>query len=479
MTPISGGDLVWLAAALAGLLWTVGVATERSLPVLLPLVGVAVSASAFYLVLSRTSGSATPCLEIGGVYVAVVSLYGLYPLAGFIANGLTYTPFSDNRLYSAHPTPAEIGGLGWYYVAHLAAFAAAYLLARGRAPALEPRWRRPGLATVLAAVILYAAISAYLFFLHWALDLSASTYAGTYAVWRQVPLELAQLANHLGGIRLPLEFVLLAVLFARYERWRWLIAAWLAVGGAAAFVRLGSRTEFVWLIGAVALMYHYLVRPLRLRHALAGGAVTLVAFDILGMLRAGLDPLALTAVNPLFGHNTEFEVVFANAYHLGRQLAAGAVPDIPSALRLADLLALVPQQLIPVEKVNPADWYVWTFFPVYAARGGGFVFGTIAEAVLGAGWVEAAGRGAALGVALAWLHRAVVRRPSSFWAFILYVWVSVQIYHSVRATTFMLLGYFVYRFVPAAVAVAVLAAVLREATRRPRLPRPGRAEVVA
>ena len=52
---------------------------------------------------------------------------------------------------------------------------------------------------------------------------------------------------------------------------------------------------------------------------------------------------------------------------------------------------------------------------------------------------------------------------------LLYVWVTVSVYQSFRATTFVLLGLLFYRFLPVALAVGLLSHVLREiATRAPR-----------
>jgi hypothetical protein len=50
---------------------------------------------------------------------------------------------------------------------------------------------------------------------------------------------------------------------------------------------------------------------------------------------------------------------------------------------------------------------------------------------------------------------------------VLYVWVTTQVYQSVRGTTFYLLAPFVYRFVPAVVLVSLLAKGLRWTTHRP------------
>jgi hypothetical protein len=456
----------WLGATFAGLILTVAVGTEERMPIVLPILAVTGSAAAFCWWLWRQSRDGFPYFEIGVVYVAVVWLYTVFPLVGFLVNGLRQTPANDMRLYLFRPSAGEVGSIGWYQAAHLAAFVATYLLWRGRVRPRETGFPVPDRATVVAALFAYLVIGAYLLFLDWRFDLSAKTYLESYLVTRRLPLEFAQLANHLGAARFVLELLILAALFGGYPRWRSVILGWMAVVAGLAFIRRGSRTDVVMLMAAVAVMYDQAVRRLRLWHVAVCGVIGLSFFLVLGVLRYGTTPASQTAnINPIFGYASEFENNLANAYDLSRLRAKGLIGDLPVAFYLADLLALVPQQLLPVEKISPAVWYVNTFYPIYAATGGGLAFGSIAESVLGGGWVDAAGRGAALGLLLAQVHRYHARSGATVWSFIFYVWATVSVYHSFRATTFVLVGYFFYRFLPVAIGVKVLASVLRAMPR--------------
>jgi hypothetical protein len=166
---------------------------------------------------------------------------------------------------------------------------------------------------------------------------------------------------------------------------------------------------------------------------------------------------------------TEFEILFGNAFHVNRLVGAG-LADPPVGATWADLLALVPQQVSPVPKVSPADWYVRTYFPDYAATGGGLAFGTIAESLLGGGLFGVVWRSALLGLALARFHAHVSPATGRLWPLLLYVWMTVSVYNSFRATTFILLGYVSYRFFPVVLAVGLLSHVLREIATRPSRP---------
>jgi hypothetical protein len=462
--------LGWLAATLGSLLLVVAVGSGERLAIVLPAMAATGVAGVFAWWLGRRQRSGFQCFEIGLVYVAVVWLYTVFPLVGFLVNGPRQTPANDMRLYLLRPSAGELASIGWYHVAHLATFVAAYLLWRGRAAVRDMGFRRPDRAMVTAAMLLYLAIGTYVLFLHLYFDLSARTYLESYLVYRRLPLVHAQLVNHLtnfGGARFVLELVLLAALFANYRRWRPVIAAWLIIMASLAFVRLGNRTELVLFVGAVVMMYHYGVRRLRPWNIAACGVVGLSVFLLLGVLRhveaTGIDT---TGINPIFGYVSEFENNFANAYDLGRLRALGLTQDLPAAFYLADLLAFVPQQLLPVEKISPAVWYVTRFYPIYAASGGGMAFGSIAESVLGGGWLDAAGRGGALGLMLALVYRWHTRTGRRVWSFILYVWLTLLVYNSFRGTTFMLLGLFVYRFVPVWLGVTLVASMLRALPRR-------------
>ena len=464
-TVVSPVALGWLGAAFGILVLALSVESGERMLVVLPIVAVTASAWVFCWRLRRHSEDRFPYFEIGVVYVAIVWLYTVFPLVGFLVNGLRQTPANDLRLYLFRPSSTEMGLVGWYHVAHLTLFATTYLLWRGRGRRRATALPVPDRATVVAASFAYLAISAYFLFLDWRFDLSARTYLESYLVTKRLPLELAQVANHLGGVggaRFVLELVILAALFGGYPRWRPVIVGWLVVMAALAFIRLGSRTEVVLLMVAVAMMYHHGVRQLRFWHVGVGSVIALSFFLLLGILRHEEVASTMTAeINPIFGYASEFENNFANAYDVGRLKALGLIRDLPVAFYLADLLALVPQQLLPVEKVSPAVWYVSTFYPDYAAAGGGMAFGSIAESILGGGWVDAMGRAAVLGLLLAQVHRFCARSGAKFWSFIFYVWATVSVYQSFRATTFVLVGYVVYRFLPVAIGVATLASVLR------------------
>jgi len=441
-----------------------------TLSVTAPLTATLLVSTFFYWVLWRRRRQVVPWFEIGAVYVAALTLYAAYPLVGFLALGGRYAITNDIRLYIMQPSAQQVGEIAWLYVFHLGSFVAAYLLVRGKLPLIQRPLRCPTLALFIAVGALYLLIQAFTIFVGLFFDTSARTYLETYLVSRRLPLLVAQVFNHLNGMKHALAMVLLAALFSRYPRTRSIIIGWIVATALVTVTRLASRTDLVLLIMAAALMYQSVVKPLSLRFVLGVAAVGLTGFIAFGILRSAL---LSSGFNP-FAYASEFEILMGNAIDLAQKQLTGSLGVLPDGFHLADLTGLVPQQIAPYRKVDPADWYVNTFYPAYAAQGGGLAFGTIAEAVLTGGWLSASARGAALGFCFAKIHRFYVHHSDSYWALAAYAWFATLSYQSFRNRTFVLLLLFLYRFVPVMITVKVLITLLNRAARHVRIRLPGR-----
>jgi len=458
-------NLLWSGATLLAVAGVVFLADPENVAVLLPFLTCLVIAAVSFGLLWKRRGDTGAFCEVGALYIAVVALYTLLPLFGYMAIGMRYAPSNDGRLYVLQPSPAQVARVGWYCTVHLIAFAVTYFLVRGRLPRRPPRFEPPDRNTLIVLVCFYVGVQVFFALLSRVYGLTAENYGETYLVRTRLPLPLMQLANHLGGARLTIEIAILAALFGDYPRYRILIFAWLAFQTVAALVAMGSRTELVLAFMSSGMLYHYLVRPIPIGRLASAGGFVLGAFVLLGLLRAGIFQRGLPSTFNLFSYASEFEVIFGNAVHLESLRRAGGLPVLPWSFYLSDVVALIPQQFAPFTKVVPSIWYVTTFFPDYAAVGGGMAFGTIPESIVGWGWIDLVFRGAVLGILLGLLHRATVLHRRGFWIFVLYVWTSVQIYHSFRNTTFTLFPLFVFRFLPVALACTVVAELVRCAVR--------------
>ena len=473
MTPGYRTGANWPVAALViGILLAVFTLDRRSAPVLAPLATILATTLTFVLILAKRRGGRITWCEIGLVYAAIVTLYAIYPLVGFLVLDQTYTVHNDLRLQQLSPDAAVVGRAGWLYTLHLLGFVTCYLAVRGRLPMQTPSPASPRISVGIAALIMFLAIQGFWLVLGWFYDTSSETYVESYLVARRLPLILAQALGHLSGAKYPLMIALLVLLFSRYPASRPIIVAWFLLTAALTGSRLGNRTEFALFVFAGAIIYHSLVRPISARVMTVGAAAGVLAFIAFGILRSGVTAGGTVPwyVVP-FSYASDFEVLFANAVHLDRIAHSGHDLRLPAGFHLADVLALVPQQLAPYTKVDPAAWYVGTFFPEYAAIGGGLAFGLIAESVATGGWLSAVARGALLGLLYAFAHRAFARHGHRFWMFVFYVWLTTLSYQAFRATTLYLLVPVVYRFLFVMIVVNVTALLIDRATR-PRTQRP-------
>lgn len=390
------------------------------------------------------------------MYAVVVSIYLAYPLIGYAVLGGRYEPTNDDRLYALQPDPYTVLSISGYSLTHLVCFLAAYLTLRGRAPVLSPGTIR-GSNIGTSLVLVYGALTAFLLAMATVYDLRSADYWDSYLVSRRLPLLVAQALVHLSGLRFTLQLGLLLWLFLHYRKYRVLLWTWMVTEALLTVVKMGSRTELVLLCVAAAMLYHACVRRVRIPFVVVCGLAGFMAFSVFGAVRGGT-PLD-EAWNP-FIHGSECDAAFGTAVDLENRVATGQVGPLPVEFHLQDLIALVPQQLMPVQKMDAATWYVDTFYRYYADQGGGLAFGTVAQAVIGGGLADVALRGLVLGALFAGAHSFCARRSRRWWAPLAYLWLVVSCYQCYRNTTFSLLVLAEYRVLPAILLVGVVAKVI-------------------
>jgi hypothetical protein len=440
------------------------VASALSLPlfsperrqVLLPVLVIANIAAFFIASLwGRGDKEPVPLFEIGTVYCTALTVYSLVPFLNYLLAGMTWTGLSDSRLFAYSATPAEVGRFAWNYVIYFASFAATYLWVRNKA-ASQKRVAvisdSPSLVIVvlpLLALLLYF----YLLNVFWGVDAnpSYSKTSDNLLNLRRLPLIVSQISSHLRGIMLIFKMALLLLLFERWEskRWRAVLCLWLMLEIAYTILNMGARFETALLLLSALLFYHRLVKPIRPSRAFAIGVLFIVGFQIMGIARnytlRGRAPVPPITFHSLASATNEFQSIFATAYDLDQMKKTGQLENIPAQLYVSDFLMPVPQQLLPVKKIEPSQWYL-------DVRGikdqTGYMFGVIAQSVIGFGLLELALRGAILGLLFAWAQRWYTRCSSRFLPTLIYVWLCVWSYYTFRASTFYLLSPIIYRLLP-------------------------------
>jgi len=415
-------------------------------PVLWPLVAILVAAF-FYLRWIRNNSSGFDVLEIGVYYSVLVLLYAIFPILTYLLGDLSFSPVSDIRLYQAQPSPAEMAPICWYYVAYFCAFALAYAWMRGRSTRFESRIAPPPPYTLPALVITLLSIKAVFLIVKVSYGLGAAeTYTETYLVYQHLPQLLQQILGHFNGMTLTLEILIMAILVLDLRKYRYWIMGWVAAEALSVFfIGIGARTNVLVPIVSLVACYHFAVRRLTVRTTLALGLVFMLFFLALGIARSFQELDSDAGLNP-FGYANEFEAIYANAYDLAQLKANGETKAVFPEVYFADVLSLVPRQVVPFEKLEVATWYVNTFYSEWADSGGGLAFGAIPESIVGLGWFDVLWRGAILGAIFARLHRRFYANRQSIWSYGFYLWVFIFSYQCFRSGTFSLLPRAFYQF---------------------------------
>jgi hypothetical protein len=389
-----------------------------------------------------------PIVDVGVLCALITLLYAAMPTIFYIKSGYAWSDLSEIRMVQMQPTPEDVADVLWYVAAYIAALCAAYGFLRGRGmPGPEvPLDVAPSDGWVLLGITLAAVACQVGVELFFDVDLNPSnaTLQENYGI-QQLPLFIAQIMHNILGIGRIAKLGLIAFAISR-RSWllAWVLAAWLVFEGYSTASTMGARTNFVILVLAVVLSIHRAMRPFGPVLSLSVGSALVAGLLLFGYVRDG--GLGAGQVADVWSASNEFQVLLANGIHIVWAHDRGIIGDVPWAIKLSDLIMLIPQQLLPFQKLDPSDWYVEQIGATN--QGVGLMFGVVAQAKLGYGVAEIVVRGVLLGSVMALIHRACVKHAASLAAFIVYLWLCTSIYYTYRATTFYIASWAVYRLIP-------------------------------
>jgi hypothetical protein len=451
------GPVAFLTTFVLAVLVLLGGANVRA--VLGPAV-VIIGITLFYLVVLTKREGHLPIFEAATYFVLATAIYATVPLLQFTMTGMEAIPGSDARLVMWRPTPQDFGGFAWRHVLMLATFVFVYLLVRGKRLWAMQTFVRPDAATLTSILVLFAVFGLYFLALHAYLGPSTSVYEGGTIAYVQLPLFLQQITNVLLIVRITLKQCLIIVLLSAWRKpgLRYALILWLMVEIVLTAIALESRTGVVILVLTFLVGYHQIVRPIRIGMAFAAGAMVLGAFLVFGLIRDLGAERALSERHAAWGSPTEFQILYGNAYDIHMRKLERSIPAVPPQLFLSDLYRLVPSQLLPFYKWDPSVWYAREVLQWPQEMG--FMFGIVAQSVLGYDWLELFIRGALLALFYAFAHRAWRRYSGSFWATIAYLFVLTWAYYAFRASSFEILYRLVYYLLPTAVMVKLLSVLI-------------------
>jgi oligosaccharide repeat unit polymerase len=435
---------------------------SSAVPVIVPVLATIAVELVFLKAVRRRAGR-TEFFEIGVFFSLVVMVYSLLPSLSYVVNGLSYSPFGDGRLFAAQPTPNEVAPIYWLYFLFLAAFTATYWARRGHNRLAQ--YSPPTVDNRIFWILVIAYLTLRLFFVFVRVHYSIAepeTYGETYLLFKDLPLVVQQLANHLSGMVLTLQLAIMVFMVLNYRQYKLLIFFWIGAEFLSlAFLQIGARSGLFVLLLVFLASYHVAVRRLTKRLVAIVGISALLLFLALGVVRSVQNSSLDEGINLLASSN-EFDAVFANAYDIRELKAQGRTSEIFPRFYVGDFLNLIPQQISPFQKLDVAAWYVESFYPSLAAKGGGLAFGVIPESIVGFGWFDVLCRGVVIGWSFAAIYRYLFARTGSFWMYCFYLWITVLSYQVFRAGTFVLVPRAIYQFLTVVIIVRMTSSVFTQ-----------------
>jgi hypothetical protein len=397
-----------------------------------------------------------PILEMGSFYMLAIVVYSVVPLLSYLLSGLEFSVLSHGRLYRLNPTPHQFATPAWGYVFFMITFAYAYLRWR---PAPPPRTdlaapKRTVVAVVSLFLLLNGAFLALrlLYGVNFATSYDATLYEHELA-YQALPLVARQFVDHGDHMLMILNAAVATLLVSRWKSWKWRVAlvGWLVALGLDYFLNPGSRFRFIAVVLFAILAYHRFVQPIRARAIVVAAALMATFFFGAGLLRTGTSTLdqgqvlQVVTENPrlVFSTANEFQIHYGGAIEFDDLLRKGMLDPIPWQIYASDILLLLPQQLLPFDKIDPVKWYV-----EQTGNTDFFSFGVLTQSMLGIGWLEMALRGLILGAILACIRRWWAVNPGRLWRNVFYIWMSVVIYQAARNTTFYFFAFILFEFLP-------------------------------
>lgn len=460
---------VLLPTAIIGVFWLLA-ATPEQRYVVLPIV-VVTTTVLWLLITLWNRDRVLPLFDVGVIYALAVLAYTNIPLLNYISGGFRFTEVSDARLYFYQPTPFELGTFHWRHVIYIFSFAVIYVTTRGKCLAKQSQVKTLRRSMLWAIVLLFLLFTGYLIFLNFLTSshLGGQSYKEMHAMYAtgeqvQLPLLIRHISHYFAGMWFIFKLALLmfVIQHCHKRKWRIILYLWLATEVVFCVQRLGSRTEVVLLLMAAGLLYHRLVKPLTLRFVLITGLLLLTGFFAYGIARSNsMRTTNLQDIYPdtsFLSYTNEFQSLLGTPYDLYQRKQEGSL-QVPWQLYVSDFLMLVPQQICPIDKIDPSEWYLGLLGQ--QNTGVGFMFGVISQAIVGFDWLELAIRGAILGFILAQIHRWYLRNSSSFFVVLFYAWLCIRIYYTFRASTFYPMAFVVYEIVPAFLLIKTLPGFLR------------------
>ena len=363
--------------------------------------------------------------EIGFIYLILALAYTISPAIKFLVLDFNLPlNFYGPNFGTLSPQPEEMGTHFWRHVLFISGVAAGYLGVRGGTIPLRPMKETSAhkYARIIAITITIIGCCVCLMLLLLPL---ATTYIEHYTRFKNLSLPIRMIIYLCLIFKNGGYFVLLALMFSQYRRYRILIYIIVPIVCAYELVfSFGSRIIAFTIIMAALGFYHFRVTPISLKKSMMLLITIAIIFSGLGLIRHYNYSLS-DAQHKLISQNnivsSEFEAVYCTSFHLYYERERGTLPSPDWLMFFNDFIAIIP--FIDHIKYNPQYWYARNYYP--GTEVPPTTMGVLANSAIWGGEWDLLARSLINGALFALLCRWFLQRRDKWWALTIYIYCFV------------------------------------------------------
>jgi len=402
--------------------------------------------------------------EIGFIYLVFAVAYTVFPAYGFLALDSLSSGVGFQNLAALDPDQGELGMHLWRHVLFIAAIGFGYLFFRGRRAAKFNSLTNLGYAEKPVIQILFVII---LFSIIVLLGLSApvTTYIENYTRYDNLSWIARRLVTICTVLKTGGTFVLLTIMFRRYERYRLYILPFILLRAVYEVqYSLGSRIDAFVILIAAATFYHFCFKRLTLKRGFLVMLALGLVFSVIEMVRSA--DLDFSTFKETISQEQgmpagELGAVYVTGFHLYSERSQGTLPPIEWQAFFNDFISLVP--LVDQTKWHPMYWYARNYFPDAVVPP--LTLGPIAESALWGGEIDLIIRGFINGTLFAFLMRWFAREGGKWQVMTIYIFCYSTCIMCLKYSIFYHLAPLVKVILPLLLIVSVLVKDIQRSTK--------------
>ncbi len=402
--------------------------------------------------------------EIGFIYLVFAVAYTVFPAYGFLVLDSLSSGVGFQNLAALDPDQGELGMHLWRHVLFIAAIGFGYLFFRGRGAAKFNSLTNLGYAEKPVIQILFVII---LFSIIVLLGLSApvTTYIENYTRYDNLSWIARRLVTICTVLKTGGTFVLLTIMFRRYERYRLYILPFILLRAVYEVqYSLGSRIDAFVILIAAATLYHYCFKRLTLKRGFLVMLALGLVFSVIEMVRSA--DLDFSTFKETISQEQgmpagELGAVYVTGFHLYSERSQGTLPPIEWQAFFNDFISLVP--LVDQTKWHPMYWYARNYFPDAVVPP--LTLGPIAESALWGGEIDLIIRGFINGTLFAFLMRWFAREGGKWQVMTIYIFCYSTCIMCLKYSIFYHLAPLVKVILPLLLIVSVLVKDIQRSTK--------------